>query len=432
MARSPSPWYWPQRNSWFTILNGQRHHLGDHPADLPTPTKRKAKWVAPPIICERFHALLGAPKALPARTASGLSVPELLDKFLDWTQKHKAKRTYEWYRDHLQSFLDHLGSRPIAAADLKPFHVVEWADAHPGWSPAYRRGAITAVQRPLNWAEELGYISSSPIKRIKKPQPQRRDNHITPEGFAELIGNYPERDPFRELLTFAWYTGCRPQEAIHLEARHTDLAAERLVLPKEEAKGKRRGRVILLHGPALEIVRRLVVTNPSGKLFRNVDGKQWKRFAIANRFDRLVLGQGIARLKELGIEVKPLSRFDHRRYADPAQLAAARKVHKLALRDRRKRILKLARQHGTKLSAYDLRHSFCQRLLENGVGHLAVAELMGHTTGRQVAETYSHMNRATEHLREALRRADAGASTGPGDHHREGKHEHHERKTQRV
>lgn len=410
MARTPSPWYWPERNGWFTILDGKRHSLGDHPADSPPPAKRKGKWVPPASIATAFHALLAGPKHPPApRIQSGLTVAELFDKFLDWTQRHKAARTYEWYRDHLQKFLDHLG-KPLAVDALKPFHVFEWTDAHNDWSPAYRRGAITAVQRPFNWAEELGYIPASPVKRIKKPQPQRRESHLTPEEFTALLERFPDGDPFRSLLLCCWYSGCRPQEAIHLEARHVHLAAECIVIPKEEAKGKRKARVILLHGPALEIVRRLFPLRQSGKLFLNEDGKPWKRFAIANRFDRLALAQGVARLKELGIHVEPLPRFNRRKFSDPKQLAAARKAHQAALRDRRKRILKLAREHGAKVAAYDLRHGFCQRMLESGVGHLAVAELMGHSTGRQVAETYSHMNKSTGHLREALKKADGGVS----------------------
>ncbi len=412
MARKPSPWYWPERNGWFTIVNGVRKSLGDHPAELPAPTRRKGKWLAPAAIESAFHTLLAtdAKRIEPhIEAATGLTVSELMDKFLDWTQKHKAIRTYEWYRDHLQSFLNHIGTGVSAAADLRPFHVIEWVAAHPTWSNAYRRGAIIAVQRPFNWAEELGYIVENPIKRIKKPQPQRRESHLSPKAFEDLIAHYPDEDPFRELLMFAWHSGCRPQEAIHIEARHVQLATECIVLPKEEAKGKRRTRMILLHGPALEIVSRRM-KSPNSKLFVNEDGKPWKRFAIANRFDRLVLAQGIARLKELGIAIEPLPRFNRRDYQGSTQLAAARKAHQQALRDRRKRILKLARQHGTKLAAYDLRHGFCQRLLESGANHLAVAELMGHSSGRMVSETYSHMNRANTHLKELLRKASGDAS----------------------
>src|SRR5262249_55622400 len=96
------------------------------------------------------------------------------------------------------------------------------------------------------------------------------------------------------------------------------------------------------------------------------------------------------------IEVEPIPRFNWRNYK-PEELATARAAHQQAIRDRRKRILKLAREHGSKVACYDLRHGFCQRLLESGANHLAVAELMGHSTGRMVSETYSHMNRATSY-----------------------------------
>lgn len=410
MARKSSPWYWPERNAWFTILNGQRQPLGEHPADVPPPQKRRGKWVVPSCIEKAFHALHANPR--PANSLRGSNRPdpgpvvsEILDKFLDWTLKNKARRTFEWYRDHLQAFLNHLGGTPLPVDELKPFHVIEWIDKHQGWSAAYRRGAIVAVQRPFNWAEELGYISSNPIKKIKKPQPQRRDNPVTTEDFASIIERYEENDPFRDLLEFAWYSGCRPQEARLLEARHVHLAAECIVIPKEEAKGKRRARVILLHGRAMQIIQRLLSADPEGKLFLNEDGKPWKRFAIANRFDRLHLALGIETLNERGISLPPLPRFNRRAYPDKATLTAARKEHQQKLRDRRKQILKLARSHSKKFALVDTRHGFCQRMLESGANHMAVAELMGHATGRMVAETYSHMNKATAHLRETLKRA---------------------------
>lgn len=347
---------------WYVQLGKQQIKLCDGPKNSDT---EAAAW-------ERYHAVMAertAPQTIPQKSpqADGPLVAEILDKYLDWCQKHRASRTFDWYHDHIQSFLNNLaGAASLAVTDLRPFHVIEWADKHEDWSPAYRRGAIVAIQRPFNWAEELGYIPASPIKKIKKPQPQRRESHITPEGFTTIAGRYAEDDPFRDLLEFAWHSGCRPQEARHLEARHVHLESECIVIPKEEAKGKRRARVILLHGKALEIIQRLLPIRSEGKLFLNEDGRPWKRFAIANRFDRLHLALGISALKEQGIAIPPLPRFNRRHYADKTALIAARKEHQRKLRAPRKEILKLARQLGRKFALYDARHGFAQRMLESG------------------------------------------------------------------
>ncbi len=86
--------------------------------------------------------------------------------------------------------------------DLKPYHVVEWVDSHQNWGDTYKRGGIVAVQRALNWAEEMGYIAASPVKKIKKPQARRRDNPMAPEDFQEFLALLRQGDPFRDLFLF--------------------------------------------------------------------------------------------------------------------------------------------------------------------------------------------------------------------------------------
>jgi len=65
---------------------------------------------------------------------------------------------------------------PVVA--LKPFHVIEWGDAHKTCGDSYRRGAIVAIQRPFNWAELLGYIDKSPLRNVEKPA-ARREQALT-------------------------------------------------------------------------------------------------------------------------------------------------------------------------------------------------------------------------------------------------------------
>jgi integrase len=239
----------------------------------------------------------------------------------------------------------------LPVADLKPFHVVEWIDRNPQWGPTVRRQAVIAVQRPFNWAAELGYIPVNPVAGVEKPAAKRRETAVTPAEWATIRDSYAEGDPFRELLEFCWTSGCRPMEARSLEARHVRLDAKLVLFPPDEAKGKKRWRRILLKGRAYEIIARRVAAHPAGKLFLNNDGVPWTRYAMACRFKRL------------------------------------------------------KKKLGTQFCAYALRHGFCQRLLEGGSDHLTVAELMGHANGQMVAAVYSHMNRADAHLRRALCRS---------------------------
>jgi integrase/recombinase XerC len=277
------------------------------------------------------------------------TVSAIFRKYLAWCLKHRSARTAEWYDEHLASFLAHLGDQAdCPLASLKPYHVVEWIDAHETWGDTYKRGAIVAVQRACNWAEQMGYIDVTPLKRIAKPPARRRDNPMAPDDFQTILAWIEEGDPFRDLFLFIWHTGCRPQEARHIEPRHVDLDRAVVVIPKEEAKSKRYPRFIHLHGPALEIVRRLMGVRAEGKLFQNTRGQPWTKYALCNRMYRL------------------------------SQVA------------------------GVKKTAYDMRHGFATRKLVQGHDHLTIAELMGHRDGTMLVKVYAHLDRNDAHLKRAL------------------------------
>jgi integrase len=54
---------------------------------------------------------------------------------------------------------------------------------------------------------------------------------------------------------------------------------------------------------------------------------------------------------------------------------------------------------------YSLRHTFATDALEKGVGIAQVAELLGHTDTRMVAQQYGHLNQKIAHMREAATKA---------------------------
>src|SRR5262249_1899244 len=149
----------------------ERHNLG--------PDEREAN--------RRFHEIMAErPKARKPPLMAGLPVADLFEKFLDWSVKNQAAATYRWYRVRIQSFIDHLDQPShLSAAEMKPYNVQEWLDAHPDWGSTFRHGCIRSVQRAFNWAIDLGYLERSPIRGIKKPPVKRRQEAIKPEQWLQ-------------------------------------------------------------------------------------------------------------------------------------------------------------------------------------------------------------------------------------------------------
>ncbi|HEX3148483.1 MAG TPA: hypothetical protein VHR66_10390, partial [Gemmataceae bacterium] len=144
MQRYPQPFFRRKRQRWCVQFNGKQINLG--------PDRDEAFRL--------YHELLGtASKSLARQSevAECEAVVALIDTFLEWCQKHKAKRTYDWYIERTTSFAQTLPA-DITVDQLKPFHVQEWVDAHVDWAPGQVRGCITAIQRVFNWAVKQGRI----------------------------------------------------------------------------------------------------------------------------------------------------------------------------------------------------------------------------------------------------------------------------------
>jgi len=278
-----------------------------------------------------------------------LKFRELAEKFLIWSAVHRPGRTTEWYKNYISMFLAWPGVADTPADQIRPYQVQEWIDSHgDAWGDNYRGGAVIAIKRIYHWADELGYMEANPIKKLKKPPPQRRKSYMKPEDFDAILHNLEENDPFRDLLTFAWNTGARPQEIRAIEHRHLNIEKGYILFPKEEAKGKRHPRKILLNGIALQIIKRLMEKNVDGKIFRNSRNDEWTKYALCNRMHRL------------------------------------------------------SEVTGKKLCMYDARHGYATRKLKAKHGHLEIAATMGHTDGSMIAKVYSHIDEDDEHLRKVL------------------------------
>ena len=321
------PWYWKARKAWYVCLHGKQHKLS---ADKNEAYK-----------C--FHELLASqPKA----TSDG-SVASLLAEYITHCGKTKAPKTTKWYQDYLQYFLDFLvpkGYSPqsLPATKMTPKIVRQWVN-HRGTA---ERARITAVKTAYSWGHGEGWMQHNPLAGMKRPPASKRTEYIELPEMVQLLRHIKAKC-FRDLLTFCWDVGCRPQEAKGLRKDQLDLDNSRCVISEDEAKGKKKQRVIYLTGRAKRIIERNI--NGSPFVFLNSKGKTWTSSAVKCRFERLE--------KKVG-----------KRYCQ-----------------------------------YMWRHSFATRKLKAGVSPIVVAELLGHADVSTLAKIYQHVAQDGDHLLSALR-----------------------------
>ena len=394
MPHYPKPFFRKGRGLWYVQLAGKQINLGPD---------RDAAFA-------RYHGLMAeAPSAeLPPSVDGSPLVTVLADQFLDWVKTRRAAATYDWYGYHLQSFVSVYPA--ITVRELRPYHVENWANAKEGISATSRTNFLRAVKRCLTWATKQGYIDSNPIGGLEVPTGERREDYLSPEGFAELVGFVRDRS-LADLMTVTYETGCRPQESLRVEASHVDLDHSRWVLPISKSKGKSMPRVVYLSDLAREITQRLMLANPSGPLFRNSRGIPWTKDSVNCAFERLHVRMGKVRMLEEGVVVEEEAVAELASALNPKRRTRGRMVTKtdgeLRTEARVKLTGKLAKAYAKKCNLYTLRHSWATNALERGVDSLTVAVLMGHKDPSQLAKTYQHLSHNPGHLLEQARRASA-------------------------
>jgi integrase len=326
MPRFPKPYFRTARKSWAVQIGKRQINLG--------PDKKAA--------FAEYHRIMAAEGMVAA--PEKIRACELIDLFLDHVQRHKKPSTYEWYRIHLQSFVDHSGGVQVGA--VKPLHVSGWLDSHANWGPSTRRGAITAVKRCWAWATEEGRIKANPLAQVKRPPMGRRAGMTDEETEALLAAMKSAR--LREFAEAMIDTGCRPGELSGVTAADIPPDGRAVVV-----RNKLGQRVVTLTEKSAATFSRLAAEHPEGPIFLSTRGKAWNRNSLRCAFRKLRLSTGIAG-------------------AVP----------------------------------YALRHVFGTRAIERGVDSLLVAELMGHKDTEMLRDHYAHHKAET--LRKAAEKATGG------------------------
>ena len=334
MSRESKPFFREQTKSWYCSINGKQIPLGKNKADA----------------LAKFYELMGRKADLQTDSST---VYDLTQTYLDWCQKNKKPSTYTQHLYFLKSFVESTGKR-LRVGQVRKLHLTKWFEDKT-WSSTTRNDAMGVVKRAFNWAMEEGYFTYNPIAKVRKPPAKRRDIFYTADQWEKV--RCAAKGPIVDFLDFLWSTGCRPQEARTLEARHVN--DDLVIFAIDESKGEKYQRVLFLTAESQAIVERLAAKYPTGPLFRNRLGRAWTKDSV-----KCVL-------------------------------------------------TRISKRVGFRVIAYGAPHGYATNALLNGVDAISVSHLMGHKSPSMVSEVYSHLAQNHDFLRKQSRNASSALAATP-------------------
>lgn len=280
MGRPAKPWHRTADGWWYATIRGRRERLLEG--------ERNARDEARAY--KVFHRRLDAPPEEEAR--AGLTLLGLADQFADSRVGRVRPDTLATYDRHLPPFVAFVGPMTLASA-VSPEDVKRWL-ASRSWGPSTRRLVISVLKTLFAWGLAEGLISVNPLAGVKRPPGRAREGAMEAATLAKILEASRDR-AFKDILAFMFETGCRPSEAMAVEARHVDLARAVVTMKSKTSWQSGKDRVIHLTPRALGLCRELAEAHPEGPLFRNTEGNPWNTQALACRFYRLRKRLGLPR-----------------------------------------------------------------------------------------------------------------------------------------
>jgi len=282
-----SAWYWKQTDCWYYTPPGttRRVPLVDEQGKR---VRGKENRTAAELALARIKAA-GRWRPTPEPATEGeWSVARVCSEYLGYCDRGVGNGTVsEGHREgvvrNLNALCEYGGALPVS--QLTKGHVMHWIESHPTWrSPATRRNVIAIVLAAFNHARKMHDVSHV-LKGLKKPPPQPRLHSFSEEDEKAIYGATDEC--FRDFLTAAIQTGLRPFcELARMTADHV-VETDRGMMWRVYSSKTKKTRKIPVRPEVAQLTRRLMATVPSGSgiaLFRNTQGKPWKKVTGVGRF----------------------------------------------------------------------------------------------------------------------------------------------------
>jgi len=214
------------------------------------------------------------------RPVSGkLTIPKLVDMFLDSTAVPKGERSLADLRKWALRFADHFKDAPACIFEERGSRgeMNRWR-AKWKHSPKQHDMAGTHAVRVLNWAVEEGEVSEHHCHKLHRLYEVDRSEIVWTLADRELV-NSVAPEWVRRILCVACETGLRPGDLIKLNKSHIETTREGRRL---RVRTNKRGRVA--HIPITPELAEVIDTTPKGRLLilTNAGGNQLDEHRISD------------------------------------------------------------------------------------------------------------------------------------------------------
>jgi integrase/recombinase XerD len=261
---------------------------------------------------------------------------DLFKKYLNAIEITHTKSSWRHSRHSLEKFITVVGSdtqvKDITKTMAESFILTTYQRAK--YSAAMQLRHLKAC---FNKAIDWGYIDKNPFKGIKLTIPQNNPIFINKKELELIVSK--EANPTLVLLyRFAFYSGMRLSEIVHLDFKSDVNMKEKLVCVKNKdsftTKSKKE-RVIPISRPLKKILKG--VKSKDGFVFSN-NGKVYKPDYVSKSFKKCVIASGL----------------------------------------------------NNKIHFHSLRHSFASNLAQRGINLYVIQKLLGHSK-ITTTQIYSHL-----------------------------------------
>lgn len=362
MQREPELWLRKANQTYYVKIDGTQIPLGKD--------EREARIARLRLLLDRLEG-----PAEPEPT--GLSVRYIVTRFL-WELRatvrngKAARRTFDFYREHLRRFLDFCRETEIVSVLQVKVHVVTaFLNARYRKSGnTHQNCAVRSVKRAFAYAAEQEWIDRNPVKAFKAPAAESRECFLEPADLQHVLDALTDSD-FSDAIRFLILTGARPYEMRTASEGDVNRDGHAITFTRKGSKGKKHRRTITLSNSAWALVERRLIKAGGGLLFTNKNGNPWTAFSLNCGCRRLAkrIAENLGKTVAKSGEPTGPNEFPY-------------------------------------LFPYLFRHQWATDSLKAEIDSETVSKMMGHKDGTMVSRVYSHIAGQGQYLRSVANKID--------------------------